>query len=120
MPTPLNLTASSLNRLVCIAQTGVSSEGTTLKIRGFPRVSLILIESRRPFFKVASGALSPTLSWGPVSEKGFPLRVQVRAMVLLLKGLIVWPRTYRTRAARRLVASKPMVKRRLAPVNGDG
>ena len=67
--------SSSAKRLVCLLQTGVSSEGTTLKRRALPAVSASDTTASPAPTASKSGALSPGLSLGPTSVIGLPLNV---------------------------------------------
>src|SRR5262249_30183236 len=67
--------SSSANRLVCLLQTGVSSEGTTLKSRAFPVVSASETRARPAPTRVKSGALSTVFNLGPTRVTGLPLKV---------------------------------------------
>ncbi len=71
---PSELTSSE-NFLVWMLQTGVSSEGTTLKRRTLPPESLSEMEPRLVSTQVKSGAGSPAWSLGPTRSIGLPFIV---------------------------------------------
>src|SRR5260370_41718588 len=78
--TPGSLAASSLKRLVCASQTGVSSDGTTLKIRTWWPVASSVTGFRLSSTTSKSGPLSPAFSSGPSSVMGLPLKVVAPAL----------------------------------------
>src|SRR5262245_493294 len=63
------------NVRVCMLQTGVSRDGTTLNIRAFAGVSARLTVEVGPLATLKSGALSPALICGPSRVIGGPLDV---------------------------------------------
>ena len=67
--------SSSANRLVCLLQTGVSSDGTTLNSRALPAVSASVTTASPAPTPVKSGAESPGFSLGPTRSIGLPLNV---------------------------------------------
>src|SRR5215472_1735259 len=70
-----SLEASSLNRRVSLSQTGVSSDGTALKIKTLPLASLSLTVCRALSTTEKSGAACPGLISGPDRVTGPPLKV---------------------------------------------
>src|SRR5215471_6922757 len=70
-----SLEASSLNRRVSLSQTGVSRDGTALKIKTLPRASLSLTVCRELSTAEKSGAACPGLISGPDRVTGPPLKV---------------------------------------------
>src|SRR5262249_40585832 len=79
--------SSCSNFLVCWLQTGVSSEGTTLKRRAFAGVLARVTDSRAPLRQSKSGALSPFFSCGPTRDKGLPLNVTAFARFCMVNTL---------------------------------
>src|SRR5512139_3950431 len=69
--------ASWLKRRVSVSQTGVSSDGTALRILTFPRKSASVTWANPVSTTRKSGALSPTLTSGPSRVIGFPLNVMI-------------------------------------------
>src|SRR5437016_1078803 len=84
MSTLGSLAASSLKRLVCASQTGVSSDGTTLMIRTLRPVSASVTSFRPLSTSLKSGAFSPGFNAGPINVNGLPFSV-------VAPGLSIFP-----------------------------
>ena len=86
------LVASSLNRLVSVSHTGVSSDGTELSITTFP-LALFKLTGWRPVSSATkSGASSPGLISGPPRVIGVPLtycREKEGRLIQLIMGQAV-------------------------------
>src|SRR6185312_12930241 len=78
MSISLSSPAASSKRLVCASHTGVSSEGTTLKMRILLPVSFSVTGCRFGSTTSKSGAVSPAFSSGPASVRELPLKVVER------------------------------------------
>ena len=77
------------NLRVCVLQTGVSSDGTTLNSRALPAVSASFTDASPAPTQVKSGDLSPALSFGPASSMGLPLNSHCPARLGHGRGVLV-------------------------------
>ena len=95
MSTSFNFAASSSNRFVCASQTGVSRDGTTLKMRTFFPVVPERDRLQRAVHRLKVRRRIPGLDSGPTSVKGLPFKVVAAERSGVLIGLSVAATTRR-------------------------
>ena len=89
----------SLNFLVCVWQTGVSSEGTTLINVGLPFRSAGVTVTSAPFSKLCSlksGAFCPTATALPARVMGLPLNVTAPERDMVVSFRVIASTAWRT------------------------